>query len=72
MRQSISISLPDRTKDELDRYVGERGLSRSDAVREAVQEYLFIRRFRELRRRLMPYAEAQGIYTDEDVFREIS
>jgi metal-responsive CopG/Arc/MetJ family transcriptional regulator len=72
MRQSISISLPDQTKDELDRYVGERGLSRSDAVREAVQEYLFIRRFRELRRRLMPYAEAQGIYTDEDVFREIS
>jgi metal-responsive CopG/Arc/MetJ family transcriptional regulator len=72
MRQSISISLPDRTKDELDRYVGERGLTRSDAVREAVQEYLFIRRFRELRRRLMPYAEAQGIYTDEDVFREIS
>jgi metal-responsive CopG/Arc/MetJ family transcriptional regulator len=72
MRQSISISLPDRTKDELDRYVGERGLTRSDAVREALQEYLFIRRFRELRRRLMPYAEAQGIYTDEDVFREIS
>lgn len=72
MRQSISISLPDQIKDELDRYVGERGLSRSDAVREAVQEYLFIRRFRELRRRLMPYAEAQGIYTDEDVFREIS
>lgn len=72
MRQSISISLPDQTKYELDRYVGEHGLSRSDAVREAVQEYLFIRRFRELRRRLMPYAEAQGIYTDEDVFREIS
>lgn len=72
MRQSISISLPDQTKDELDRYVGERGLSRSDAVREALQEYLFIRRFRELRRKLMPYAEAQGLYTDEDVFREIS
>lgn len=72
MRQSISISLPHETKDELDRFVGERGVTRSDAVREAVQEYLFIRRFRELRRRLMPYAEAQGIYTDEDVFREIS
>lgn len=72
MRQSISISLPDQTKDELDRYVVERGLTRSDAVREALQEYLFIRRFRDLRRRLMPYAEAQGIYTDEDVFREIS
>lgn len=72
MRRSISISLPEETTDELDRWVDAHGLSRSDAVREALQEYLFIRRFRELRRELMEHAAAHGLHTDEDVFREIS
>jgi metal-responsive CopG/Arc/MetJ family transcriptional regulator len=72
MRRSISISLPEETSDELDRWVDAHGLSRSDAVREAVQEYLFIRRFRALRRELMEHAAARGLHTDEDVFREIS
>lgn len=72
MRRSISISLPEETTDELDRWVGAHGLSRSDAVREAVQEYLFVRRFRELRRELMEHAAARGLHTDEDVFREFS
>jgi metal-responsive CopG/Arc/MetJ family transcriptional regulator len=72
MRESISISLPEELKDELDRVTKSEGISRSDLVREAVREYLFARRFRALRQELMPYAEAQGIYTDEDVFRAIS
>ncbi len=72
MPESISISLPGDLKEELDRFTEAEGVSRSDLVREALREYLFIRKFRGLRRRLMPYAEAQGIYTDEDVFREVS
>ena len=72
MRESISISLPEALKAELDRFTQAEGISRSDLVREAVREYLFTRRFRALRQELMPYAEAQGIYSDEDVFREIS
>ena len=72
MRESISISLPEPLKDELDRFTQLRGISRSDLVREAVREYLFSRRVRALREELMPYAEAQGIFTDEDVFRELA
>ncbi len=72
MRESISISLPEALKAELDRFTQAEGISRSDLVREAVREYLFTRRFRALRQELIPYAEAQGIYTDEDVFREVS
>ena len=72
MRESISISLPEDLKTELDRATEAEGISRSDLVREALREYLFIRRFRRLRQELMPYAEAQGIYTDEDVFRIVS
>lgn len=72
MRESISISLPEELKTELDEAVRAEGVSRSDVVREALREYLFIRRFQALRRELMPYAEAQGVFTDEDVFRDAS
>ena len=72
VRESISISLPEALKVELDEAVQAEGVSRSDVVREALREYLFVRRFRELRRELMPYAEARGIFTDDDVFREAS
>lgn len=72
MRESISISLPEEIKTEVDRLTEAEGISRSDLVREALQEYIFVRRVRMLRQRLMPYAEAQGVFTDEDVFREVS
>ena len=72
MRESISISLPAELKADLDRFTEAECVSRSDLFREALREYLFIRRFRALRRELMPYAEAQGLYTDEDVFRAFS
>jgi hypothetical protein len=41
-------------------------------VREALRRQLDVMAFEEARRRLMPYAEAAGFLTDEDVFREIS
>jgi metal-responsive CopG/Arc/MetJ family transcriptional regulator len=72
MRESISISQPEDIKAELDRFSEAQGTSRSDTVRAALQEYLFIRRFRELREQMVPLAEAQGVFTDEDVFRIVS
>ena len=72
MRESISISLPEPIKAELDRFSEAQGVSRSDTVRAALQEYLFIRKFRALRAQIVPLAQAQGIFTDEDVFRLIS
>ena len=69
VRESISISLPEELKAELDRATKDEGVSRSDLLREALREYLFVRRFRALRRELTVYGEAQGVYTDEDVFR---
>lgn len=71
MRESISISLPEDVKAELDRFTATRGMTRSDAVREALADYMFVQKLRALRARLMPYAEAQGIFTDEDVFRRL-
>lgn len=72
MRENISVSLPKDLKTELDLFIQTEGISRSDLIREAVREYLFARRMRSLRQRLTSYAEAQGFYTDEDIFGEIS
>lgn len=72
MRETVSISLPEEIKNALDEAVAEEGISRSDLVRQALQDYLFVRRFRRLRQELLPYAEAQGIYSDEDVFKRVS
>lgn len=41
-------------------------------MREALREYLFAHQLQELRRRMVPHAEAQGVFADEEAFREIS
>jgi metal-responsive CopG/Arc/MetJ family transcriptional regulator len=72
MRQTVTISLPEDIKEALDKVCDEEGVSRSDLVRESIREYLFFRRFRALRARLLAKAKAQGIYTDDDVFDRVS
>jgi len=72
MRETITISVPHEIKAELDKVVREEGISRSDVVRESLRDYLFLRRFRQLRARMMAKAAARGIVTDQDVFDKIS
>ncbi len=72
MRSTITISLPPEMREELDRVSRNEGVSRSDIVRESVSEYLFVKRFRSLRRQMVERAAASGIYTDQDVFDRVS
>ena len=72
MRSTLTISLPEEIRKELDRVARSEGVSRSDIVRESVRDYLFIRQFRSLRKRMVPKAAAQGVFTDEDVFDRVS
>lgn len=48
------------------------GRNRSEIVREALRRQLRLERFEELRKRIMPFAEARGYLTDEDIFSQIS
>jgi len=48
------------------------GKTRSEIAREALRRQLGISQFEALRRRIMPFAEARGYLTDEDVFRDVS
>ena len=72
MRHTITISMPKETKDELDRITAEEGISRSDVIRESLREYLFIRRFRALRARMISKAKSKGVFMDEEVFDRVS
>ena len=69
MRQTVAVSLPADLASELDALAKREGASRSEIVRDALRRYLAVREFRRLRAATIPFAEVQGIFTDEDVFR---
>ena len=48
------------------------GRNRSEVAREALRRQLRISQFEALRRKIMPFAEARGYLTDEDVFAKVS
>jgi Arc/MetJ-type ribon-helix-helix transcriptional regulator len=72
MRATLTISLPKDLRRDLDKMAKAEGVSGSEYVRRAVKADIFRRALRAARRELVPQARAQGIYTDEDVFKIIS
>lgn len=72
MSNSITIRLDPGLIKLLDRLAEQTGRTRSDIVREALQRQLSLLRFEQLRRQVLPFAEARGYLTDEDVARDVS
>jgi predicted transcriptional regulator len=69
---TLTIRL-DKDLDDLLTKVSKRsGRNRSEIAREALRRQLRLQQFEELRKRIMPFAEARGFLTDEDVFSRIS
>ena len=68
---TVTFRIPDDLDEELERQSAATHLSKSDLAREALQRYLQVGRLRALRAELVPLAQAQGIHTDEDVFRAL-
>lgn len=69
---TLTIRLPDRLRRELERLSRERGRAAGEIVRDSLRRYLAVERFRSLREKALPFAEAQGLLTDEDVFKTVS
>lgn len=69
---SITVRLADDVERDLDSVVQAEKTTRSEVVRDAVTHYLAVKRFRQIRKQALPFAEAQGILTDEDVFKAVS
>ena len=69
---TLTIRLDKELNALLSRASKQSGKSKSEVAREALQRQLRVVQFDSLRRKAMPFAEARGYLTDEDVFREIS
>ena len=69
---TITIRLPDELRSDLQRLSQEQNKPVSDLVRESIRRYVAVEKFRALRKKVLPFAEAQGFLTDEDVFKAIS
>jgi predicted transcriptional regulator len=69
---TLTIRLPEDLKDDLQKLSEEQSKPVSDIVRESIRRYVAVEKFRALRKKVLPFAEAQGFLTDEDVFKAIS
>lgn len=69
---TLTIRLPDELRDDLQKLSEEQSKPVSDIVRESIRRYVAVEKFRSLRRKVLPFAEAQGYLTDDDVFKAIS
>jgi predicted transcriptional regulator len=69
---AVTVRLEPELERQLDRLSRELGRSRSEIVRDALRRQLAILRFEKVRGQLMPFAEARGYLTDEDVTRDVS
>ncbi len=65
-------SILDSLQKELEMVVKTEKSSKSEIIREAITRYLASKRFQQLRKKVLPFAEAQGLITDEDIFNTIS
>ena len=72
MNQTLTIRIPDELREELQEISRAEGKPVSDLVRESLRKYIAVYRFRKLRDMVLPFAEAQGILTDEDVYKDVS
>ncbi|MEY4807902.1 MAG: hypothetical protein RLZZ206_2291 [Cyanobacteriota bacterium] len=71
-RCSLTIRLEDDLEQELEAACAETGRSRGEIVRDALRRQLQLMRFERLRRQSLPFGEAAGWLTDDDVFTAIS
>jgi len=69
---TLTLRIDARLAKVLARACNSTGRSRSDIVREAIKRQLALMQSEQLRRKIMPFAEAKGYLTDEDIFRDVS
>jgi predicted transcriptional regulator len=69
---ALTIRLDRELERQLKRVSALTGRTRSELVRDALRRQLALVQFEEIRRRVVPFAEARGYLTDEDVFRVVS
>lgn len=72
MKDTITIRLPEKLQKELNTVVKREKTSKSEIIINAVARYVAVKRFQQLRKKVLPFAKAEGLITDEDIFKIIS
>lgn len=66
---TLTVRLSVALRRDLDRLARQRGRPAGELVRDSLERYLAIERFRALREKTLPRAAERGFLTDEDVFK---
>ena len=69
---TLTIRIDDELEKDLDQLAKALHRTKSQLAREILRKNIAVERFRQLRRKALPLAEAAGYLTDEDVFHDIS
>lgn len=69
---TLTIRIDDELDKDLEQLARTQHRTKSDLARDMLRKRIAVERFRELRRKALPLAEAAGYVSDEDIFREIS
>jgi predicted transcriptional regulator len=69
---TLTIRLDKDLDELLTKASQQSGKNRSEIAREALRRQLRVSQLEALRKKIMPFAEARGYLTDEDVFRDVS
>jgi len=69
---NLTIRIPKTLRRELKALSARQQRPTSEVVRDSLRRYIAAEKFRSLRRKTLPFAEAQGFLADEDVFEAIS
>jgi predicted transcriptional regulator len=69
---NLTIRISEALRKELQELSDQQQRPASEVVRDSLRRYIAAEKFQALRRKTLPFAEAQGFLTDEDVFEAIS
>ncbi len=72
MDKTLTIRISKELKRELEKISKAENKPVSDIVRDSLQSYISLLKFRKLRNKTLPFAESSGLLTDEDIFKLIS
>lgn len=72
MRSIVTLSLPPTLTKQMSRLAVRYKTNRSQIIQQAIDDFLTRHEFNQLRQRLMKKAQRKGIFTDEDVFKQVS
>lgn len=72
MRTVLSVSLPEKMSDELEKFARNTGRNKSDIVKESLSLFLWEMKLKAVQKKLGPKAKKLGLVSEEDVFKVIS